>query len=45
MKKIKVKTGEKAQLLSLDFIKNKKLKFDIKSLDYSVLYNLSRSEF
>ena len=39
--KIIVGENEKAKLLSLDFIKNRILKYDIVSNDYSILYTLS----
>lgn len=35
----------KPKILSLDFIKNKTLNYNIKSLCYSVLYYLSREKF
>lgn len=38
---LQVKDNEKAKLISLDFIKNKAVDYDIKSKKYSILYHLA----
>lgn len=40
-----LKSKDKSKLISLGFIKNDKFNFTLKSLDYSLIYYLSREEF
>jgi hypothetical protein len=42
---LSVSQGEKPKIISLDFIKNKSVNYDIKSEGYSVLYTLSLDSF
>lgn len=43
--KLKASKSGRSKLISLGFIKNKKFNFQLKSLDYSLIYYLSRTEF
>ena len=43
--KLEVHENQKAKMLTLDFLKNKPLNFDIKSLGYSILYSLNLEQF
>ena len=45
IEKLEVEDGEKPKVLSLDFIRNKSLDYDIKSDKYTILYSLSIENF
>ena len=45
IEKFEVDEKKKPIILSLDFIKNKILEYNVKSISYSVLYYLSRESF
>ena len=42
---IKISKKEKPKVLSLDFIKNKEINFDIRSVNYSIVYYLEMGKF